>query len=85
MMMLPSYVPMSLIFVPFTGSVLGWLFGEPTVAALIAYEYDYVGRAGYALGAHGEWVSTFPATGDPNEDVMLNSAHRRSGARARYF
>jgi hypothetical protein len=85
MMMLPSYVPISLLSAPVADSVVGWLFDEPTVAALIAYEYDYVRRAGYALGAHGEWVSTFPATGDPNEDVMLDSAHRRSGARARYL
>jgi hypothetical protein len=83
MMMLPSHVPISLLTVPFSGSVLGWLFDEPTLAALVAYEYGYARRAGYALGPHGEWISEFSrwtngATGGFSQDASfsLNSRGR---------
>jgi hypothetical protein len=32
MMMLPSYVPISLLSAPFSGPLLRWSFDEPTVA-----------------------------------------------------
>jgi hypothetical protein len=64
MTMLPSFASMSPLSVPFADPLLHRLFEEPTADALVAYENDYARRAGYARGAHGEWITEFRQSGD---------------------
>jgi hypothetical protein len=60
---------MSMSFSPATMSMLHTLFGYPLLAGLIeeptpetstAYKHDYARRAGYKLGANGEWIAELP-------------------------
>lgn len=55
----PAVMPM--LHTSFGYSLLGMLIEEPTPDALTAYEKEYARRAGYEVGADGEWIAQVPA------------------------
>jgi hypothetical protein len=57
MPMIYSAARMPMLQTAFGDQLLGGLIEEPTPDALTEYKNEYAHRAGYKLGANGEWIA----------------------------